>query len=456
MKDEEISENDLGRAVPRKIAARILPVVIVLYMTNYMDRANIGFAQAGMARDIGITTAVFGFASSIFFAAYVVFEIPSNIILKKVGAKLWFARIAITWGIVAVATGMVTTSGQLVGARVILGIAEAGLFPGVLFYLTLWFRRRERVRAIAALAVAQPLALILGSLTGGVILDNVHWFGVQSWRWVFVLQGLPAIAIGIVVLFVLPSTPDKARFLNRREMSWLTDELAKETPDEGHDGFRAQLGAIRNRRVLQLAAAQMFIACGLYGLAFFLPLIVKQLNPSYSSTNIGVLGAIPYVVGGVGMLVISRHSDRTGDRKFHVIACVLLAAVGLFGAIQLKHYVVPSLMCLTITAIGVLGYIAPFFAMASEMLPRKSVAVGLAFVNSIAAIGGFAGPFMIGIFATDDDVTVGLYFPVGALLVASVLVALLPERTTSRSPQPRDRTAARNSPALIVPELPSD
>jgi ACS family tartrate transporter-like MFS transporter len=415
----------VGSRTVRKVAVRIMPIIGLLYIFNYMDRANIGYAQLGMSKELAIDAATFGAASAIFFLAYVVFEVPSNMIMKRVGARLWLSRIAVSWGIVTVVTGFVASTTHLMIARILLGIAEAGLFPGLLLYLTLWFRGRERGRAIATLALAQPIALIFGSLTGGWILDHVHWFGMSSWQWVFVLQGVPAVLIGVVTFLWLPNKPADAKFLTAEERGWLQAEIDKEYVPEEKETFLGQLKAVRNGKLLHLAVANLFIACGLYGLTFFLPLIVKQLDSKYSSTNIGLLGAIPYVVGAIGMVVLARNSDRTGERKGHVIALVLVAALGFFGAIQFKSVPALSLVSLSLAAIGVLGYLAPYWAMASKVLSKEHTAVGLAAINSIAALGGFFGPYAIGLAATDTDVTVGLYFPIGCLVVAAVMLAFL-------------------------------
>ncbi|WP_439378684.1 MFS transporter [Amycolatopsis lexingtonensis] len=415
----------VGRRTVRKVAVRIMPIVGLLYIFNYMDRANIGYAQLGMGKELAIDAATFGAASAIFFLAYVVFEVPSNMIMKRVGARLWLSRIAVSWGIVTVVTGFVASTTHLFIARIVLGIAEAGLFPGLLLYLTLWFRGKERGRAIATLALAQPIALILGSLTGGWILDHAHWLGMSSWQWVFVLQGAPAVLIGVVTFLWLPDKPSDAKFLTKAESGWLQAEIDKEYVPEEKETFLGQLRAVRNGKVLHLAFSNLFIACGLYGLTFFLPLIVKQLDPKYSSTNIGLLGAIPYVVGAVGMLLLARNSDRTGERKGHVIALVLVAALGFFGAIQFKSVPALSLISLSLAAIGVLGYLAPYWAMASKVLSKEHTAVGLAAINSIAALGGFFGPYAIGLAATDTDVTVGLYFPIGCLVLSAIMLAFL-------------------------------
>ncbi|MFR9728313.1 MFS transporter [Saccharopolyspora sp. MS10] len=427
-------EDELGRRTIRKVSFRILPIVGLLYVFNYMDRANISYAQLGMQHELAITTATFGIAASIFFLVYVLFEIPSNMIMKKIGARLWLARIAITWGLVTVLTGFVQNIPQLYGARILLGIAEAGLFPGLLLYMTLWFRTQERGRAIAALALAQPIAMVLGSLTGGFILDHVRWFDLSGWRWVFILQGAPAVLLGVLTLLYLPNRPSGARFLTAQEGEWLERAIRAEYTAEEPETFLGQLRILKNRKVLYLAVANLFAACGLYGFTFFVPQIISQLDPSYSATNIGVLGAIPFLVGAVGMLLVARNSDRTGERRGHVVALMLLAAIGLAGTIWFRQDPVPALVCLSMVAIGVLGYMAPYWAMAARLLSREHTAVGLAAINSIAALGGFLGPYVIGINAGEGDVSLGLYFPIGCLLVCALM--LLAVRL------PRDRTGA--------------
>ncbi|MFD8628535.1 MFS transporter [Streptomyces hygroscopicus] len=430
----------LGSGITRKVSYRIFPIVGLLYVFNYMDRSNISYAQLGMEHDLGISTATFGSVAAIFFLAYVALEIPSNMMLKKVGARLWLARIAISWGLVTAVTGFVSTVTHLYIARVALGVAEAGLFPGLLLYLTFWYRGRERGRAIALLALAQPVAMILGSMTGGWILDHVDWFGMSGWRWVFILQGAPAVLIGLVTLLWLPNRPADARFLTPAERGWLQSEIDKEyAAGATHkETVRDQLRAMGNRKVLYLAVANFFAACGLYGFSFFLPKIVQQLDPSYSATNIGLLGTVPYLVGAVGMLLVARSSDRTGERRFHVVGLMLLGALGLAGTIVFRHEPAPALVCLSLVAVGVLGYMAPYWALAARVLPREQTAVGLAGINSIAALGGFFSPYIIGKNATADDVTVGLYFPIVCLVVCAVMLAVL---KVPRDRRPADASA---------------
>jgi len=409
-------------AVLSKVSRSILPIAFLLYMFNYMDRSNISYAQLSMSEDLGISLATYGTVAAIFFVAYVALEIPSNIVMKKVGARIWLARIAISWGIVTMATGFVQNTAQLYIARIMLGIAEAGLFPGLLLYLTFWFRNQDRGRGIARMSLAQPIALILGSLSAGWILDHVNWFGLSSWRWIFILQGLPPVLLGIWVLLYLADRPNKAKWLNKDEAKWLEDEISKDYNAEDDETAHIDLTVIKNPKVLYLAVINLLYAVGLYGMTFFLPQIVKQLNPDYSATNIGVYGSIPYVFGAIAMLLIARYSDIMGNRKVVVMGTLVVAVAGLVITMATREHANVAMFGLVLLAIGVFGYLGPFWALASEALPRAQTAVGLAVVNCIAAAGGFFGPYIIGKTSKADDVTFGLLFPAVCMAIAVVML----------------------------------
>jgi MFS transporter, ACS family, tartrate transporter len=411
-----------GSAVLAKVQRTVIPIVFLLYMFNYMDRANIGYAELTMSTDLGIDVATFGTIAAIFFVAYVIFEIPSNIIMKKVGARLWLARIGVTWGIVTILTGFVQNTTQLYIARILLGVCEAGLFPGLLMYLTFWFRSQERSRGIAQMSLAQPIALIIGSITGGIILDHVDWFGLTSWRWIFILQGIPPILIGIWVLFYLADRPSKAKWLSQPERDWLENEITSHY-DAADDGtMEIDLKVLKDPKILYLAVINLLYAVGLYGMTFFLPTVVKQLHSNYSSTNIGLTGAIPYIFGAAAMLIIARVADKIGNRKAIVMGLLTTAVIGLFITMATRHHPNVAMVGLCLLAIGVFGYLGPFWALASEALTRAQTAVGLAVVNAIAAAGGFFGPYIIGKTSKADDVTFGLLFPAICMAIAVVML----------------------------------
>lgn len=412
---------DSGRVLA-KVKHSILPIVFLLYMFNYMDRAAVGYAQLEMSTDLGIDLATYGTVAAIFFVAYVVLEVPSNIIMKKVGARLWLARIGITWGIITILTGFVHNTTQLYIARIALGVAEAGLFPGLLLYLTFWFRTQDRSRGIARMSLAQPIALLLGSISAGLILDHVDWFGLMSWRWIFILQGIPPVLVGIWVLLRLPDRPNEARFLDTAEKNWLEGEISKEYQAEDDGTMSIELDAIKDPKILYLAFINLLYAVGLYGMTFFLPQIVKQLNPDYSGTNIGLIGAVPYICGAIAMLLVARWSDRMGNRKSVVMAALAVAVLGLVITMVFRETPNAGLLGLCLLAIGVFSYLGPFWALASEALTRAQTAVGLAVINCIAAAGGFFGPYFIGKTSKADDVTFGLVFPAVCMALAIVLL----------------------------------
>lgn len=426
-----------GRSVLAKVQRSVLPLVFLLYMFNYMDRANIGYAQLTMSSDLGIDIATFGTISAIFFIAYVVFEIPSNIIMKKVGARLWLARIGVTWGIVTIVTGFVQNTTELYIARIVLGVCEAGLFPGLLLYLTFWFRHQERSRGIARMSLAQPVALIVGSITGGWILDHIDWFGLTSWRWIFILQGIPPIVIGIFVLFYLADRPSKAKWLTSQESNWLEDEISSEYRAEDDGTMDIDLAALKDPKILYLSIINLLYAVGLYGMTFFLPQVVKQLHSGYSETNIGLVGAIPYICGALAMLIIARFADLKGSRKPIVMGLLSTAVLGLVITMATRHHPNAAMVGLCLLAIGVFGYLGPFWALASEALERAQTAVGLAVINAIAAGGGFFGPYFIGKTSKADDVTFGLLFPAVCMAVAVAMLAFVrPAKREETEPAP--------------------
>lgn len=413
---------DLGPTVLRKVQRYVLPAAFLLYMFNYMDRAAIGYAQLQMSESLGISLATYGTVAAIFFVAYTVLEVPSNIVMKKVGARIWLARIAITWGIVTILTGFVQNTAQLYIARIALGVAEAGLFPGLLLYMTYWFRTQDRSRGIAGFSLAQPFALLIGSATAGVILDHAHWFGLEGWQWVFILQGLPPVLLGVWVLIYLADRPSKARWLTKDESDWLEGEISKEYDAVDDEHMEISLDAVKNPKILYLAFINLLYAVGLYGMTFFLPQIVKQLNPEYSSTNIGLVGAIPYVCGAIAMILVARYSDLLGNRKPIVMLCLGIAVVGLVITMVFKETPALGMIGLCFLAVGVFSYLGPFWALASEALTRAQTAVGLATINAIAAAGGFFGPFVIGKTAAADDVIFSLLFPAACMSLAIVLL----------------------------------
>ncbi|KIC65294.1 MFS transporter [Pseudarthrobacter phenanthrenivorans] len=433
-----------GPRVVTRVKRSILPIAFLLYATSYMDRSSIGYAQLGMSQSLGIDIATFGVAASIFFIAYVLLEAPSNIILAKVGARLWLSRIAVTWGLVTMLTGFVWDVPSLYVARVLLGIAEAGLFPGLLLFLSLWFLQQDRGRALAAMVFAQPVALLAGSLSGGWIIDNAHWFGLQPWQWVFILQGLVPVLVGIYVFLVLPDRPSKARWLSPSESSWLEAKINAENAavaaTEGAVKHRFSIVAFKSPRVIALTLMTFFGSVGNYALAFFLPQVLKQIYPAYSATNIGFVGALPYILAGIAMLFFGRASDRAKSRRSVVILCLVIGLMGLSGTIAFQGNPVMQVVSLCVAAIGIVSYSPPMWAFITELLTPRQRVVVLAIMTSIASFGGFVGPLLIGQMAAGSGVIVAFIVPAICLAIAIVLLAFV-------RPQHQRTSAAAATPA---------
>ena len=295
--------------------------MFLLYVVAMIDRVNISFAQLTMNKDLGLSSQQYGIAAGIFFIGYFLFEVPSNLILHKVGARIWIARILLTWGLVAALTGLVESIHQLYAARVLLGIAEAGYYPGIVLYLTYWFRQREQARVLSLFLTGFAVNSILGAPVSGFILTHVHWLGLGSWRWLFILEGLPAIALGFLTYLVLPDRPSEAGFLTAEEKRWLQKELARE--QEGKWGQRSAMAGMTSFRVWHLAVIYFAMMIGSYTLSFYAPKLVESLSSAYSYSLVGSLVMIPYLAALAGMIFVGRSSDRRMERRIHAAICLL-------------------------------------------------------------------------------------------------------------------------------------
>jgi MFS transporter, ACS family, tartrate transporter len=412
----------------RKLRIRILPFVFLLFVIAQLDRNNIGFAALTMNRELAITSQQFGLIFGIFFFGYFIFEIPSNLLLHKIGARVWIARILISWGIAAMLTGFVQTVHQLYVVRFLLGLAEAGYFPGIVLYLTYWFPQREQARAFALLLAANPVMTILASPVSGLILDHVHWLGVSSWRWLLILEGVPAIVFGFLTYFLLPSRPREAKFLTAQEKEWIQAELEREEQQKLGQRRYSALQALVNGRVWYLALIYFGMMVGYYTLQSWSPQLLRSLWSGYSNTSVGLLVMIPSLVGLPAMILVSRSSDRRLERRYHIAIPAVMgaAALVLLGTTRSPFYST-ALLCLL--AVGVLGCLGPFWALPGEFLTGFSAAAGIALINSVGCLGGFVGPYMIGAIATrTGNLYSGLAIAGVPLLLAATLVLLLPRR----------------------------
>jgi len=422
----------VSAATISKIRRRILPLLFLLYIVAYLDRINIGFAAFTMNQELGITSAQFGFLTGIFFWGYFLFEIPSNLILHKMGARLWIARILVTWGAIAMLGGLVHSASQLYVVRFLLGVAEAGFFPGIVLYLTYWFRQREQAQMVAWFLTGLPVATIVGAPLSGAILDHVHWLGTSSWRWLLILEGLPAIGCGFLAWFLLPSRPVDAQFLLPEEKESLAEELQQEARSKSGNHQGTALHALTSPRVWHLACISFTYLIGLYAMSFWMPQAVKQLARGYSNTLLGIMIMVPHLVGVVAMMLVARRSDRTRERRYHAAAPLIAGAVALM-LLSTTNSVWVALVFWSVIAAGIYSFLGPFWSVPSEFLSGLSAAAGIALINSIGNLGGFVGPSAIGVLTKQaGGMYAGLRFVGVSLLMSAVLLLLLPRTTLQR------------------------
>jgi ACS family tartrate transporter-like MFS transporter len=427
----KVSTLPIGTRTTQKVRVRILSFVFLLYVIAFLDRVNIGFAALTMNKELGITSQQFGLLAGIFFLGYFILEVPSNLLLYKIGARIWIARILISWGTVAVLTGFVQTVHQLYLARFLLGLAEAGYGPGVVLYLTYWFRREEQAQAIALFLTGVPVASFVGAPLSGLILDHIHWLGVSSWRWLLILEGIPAVVGGFLTYFLLPNRPADAKFLNEEEKDWISSELLKE---ERQKLARHRISAIQvftNGRVWHLICAGFAFFVTSAAIVFWIPQLVKSLLAGHSNTAIGFVVMIPNLAAMLAMFLVSRSSDRKLERRYHAATPVIIGGMALLG-LGTTHSAFFSVALLSLAAAGVFSFYGPYFALPFEFLTGLSAASGIAFINSFAHLGAFIGPSAVGwITHKMGSLYGGLALAGVSAFVSAALVLLLPKQARS-------------------------
>jgi MFS transporter, ACS family, tartrate transporter len=428
-----VASISIGTNTIQKMRLRILPFVFLLFVIAQLDRNNIGFAALTMNKELAISSQQYGLLFGIFFFGYFLFEIPSNLLLHKIGARVWIARILISWGIVAMLTGFVRSVHQLYVVRFVLGLAEAGYFPGIVLYLTYWFPRREQARAFALLVMANPVATILGAPVSALILDHVHWLGVSSWRWLLVLEGAPAIVCGVLTYFLLSNRPDEAKFLSADEKAQIGEELGREEHQKLEEHQYSVFQVLAGGRAWHLVLIYVGMMIGQYALTSWSPQLVRSLSARYSNSMIGLLVGIPYLAGLAAMILVSRSSDRKLERRYHAAIPALTGGLALLllGTTRSPFY---SVILLTFLAIGIYSFYGPFWALPCEFLTGFSAAAGIALVNSVGNLGGFVGPYMIGTIAMrTGNLYAGLALAGVPLFLSATLVLLLPRRARALS-----------------------
>jgi len=386
---------EVGNRARRRVALRLLPFVFLVYVVNYIDRVNVSFANLRMSADLGFSDRVYGLGVGMFYVTYILFEIPGAIVVERWSARKWIARIMVSWGLVTILTGFVRTSGQFYAARFFLGLAESSFFPGMIVYLTHWFRLRERSQAIACLYAAVPAASLIGSPVAGWLLSG-HWHWLAGWRWLFILEGIPAIILGIVTLFYLTDRPAEAHWLPEDERDWLCNELQTEL--EAKKKFRDYkiLQAFCDRRVLWLILAWFLSLTGSLGSIYWLPTFVKRLS-GLSDRSVTTLLLLPALLGIVGMILNGWHSDRTGERRWHVTIPLVIAGVMFLLLIAARHNITLAVLFLLLGNGVFYAFYPAFWAIPTMLLSESAAAATFGLINSAGQCGGFVGPYVIGL-----------------------------------------------------------
>jgi ACS family tartrate transporter-like MFS transporter len=413
----ELDLTSIEKSTTRKVFWRIIPYTFVLYVISYIDRANIGYAALQMNKELALTSEAFGFAAGIFFIGYFLFEVPSNVALAKYGSRIWISRILVTWGIVATLSAFVTSANQLYILRFLLGVAEAGFFPGIIIYLTYWFRAKEQATTVALFTAAIPVSFLLGAPLSTWIMDNVSGLGLTGWRWMLLLEGGPAMIAGALNYFIMTDRPEDAKWLTSEERDWLTGELKKDQAARTNVKHLGVIAAITNPKVLFLSVIYFIYQVGNLGIGMWMPQIIKGLSSGLTNFEVGLIAMIPYAVATVAMVLWGKSSDRTGERQKHSAIPLLIAgiALALTGAVA-NPTVAMALMSITLA--GLYAFKSPFWSLPGLFLSRSTAAVSIAAINSIGNLGGFAGPYAIG---TIKDWTGSAY---GGLLVLAGLLLL--------------------------------
>jgi ACS family tartrate transporter-like MFS transporter len=385
------ASDSVGEQTLRRVRWRLLPFLGLLYIVSYLDRVNVSFAKLTMNAAIGIDDATYAFGAGIFFVGYFLFEVPSNLILERVGARRWIARIMLTWGLVSGATAFVTGAKSFAVMRFLLGIAEAGFFPGILLYLTFWFPARERARVVGLFMVALPLSGLIGSPLSGELM-GVNALGLQGWQWMFIIEAIPALVLGVACLAFLPDRPADARWLPFEEREWLLAQLASDRATVERAGLTTLRAALVQPRVWALAAAYFGIVLALYGFNFWLPSLISGHGIAVEYT--GWIGALPFLCGAPFMVWWGRRSDRTNERVVHTIVVSVLGFAG-FAAASAFDSLAGQIICLCLAVMGVYGSFPVFWTLPTTFLTGTAAAAGLALINSLGNLAGYVGPQVV-------------------------------------------------------------
>ena len=385
---------DIERVVLRKVAWRLIPFLSIGYMINALDRFNVSMAALTMNKDLGLSATAYGFGAGAFFWTYVLFQLPANLMLEKVGARLWISTIMASWGICSAGTALITGETGFVTVRFLLGLAEAGFFPGVAYFMTCWFPASYRGRMMGIFFAAAAFSGVVGGPLGAALLGLNGWLGIAGWQWIFLIEGVPAVLLAGYGIMILSNRPADAHWLTDEQRRWLQQRLATEAEAKTGHGM-GLLHSIMNPQVLALTVAYLFMAYGVYSMAFFLPLIVKSLG--LSNTAVGYVLVLPNICGSVGMIVFSRSSDRTGERLWHVVVPVALAGIGAMAAALLLNNIYLTVIAFSVATFGIASSLPVYWNLPTAYLGAGAAAGGIAFINAIGNISGYAAPQITGL-----------------------------------------------------------
>jgi len=418
-----------------KVFRRVIPLLFTCYIVAFLDRVNVGFAKLQMAGDLHFSDAVYGFGAGIFFIGYFIFEVPSNLILARVGAKPWIARIMISWGVLSSALMFVRSEFWFYTLRFLLGVAEAGFFPGIILYLTYWFPASRRARMTASFMTAIAISNVIGSPISGAIMQTLDgWNGWRGWQWLFLLEGIPSVIMGCLVLVLLDNGPGQAKWLNKEERDLVLQRLAADEVSKQGQGLEHHfIDAFRDGRVWALAAVYFCGVLGFYAVTFWMPTLIQELGVDPKDfLAVGLLSMIPWGAAAVAMVLVGSHSDRTGERRWHAAGSLGVAVVGLLALALVGHAAAPSIIALTLVTTGTLSWVAIFWSLPTAFLSGTAAAAGIAWINSVGNLGGHFGPDLIGRIRTETNSTEAAFFTLAAIAFVGVLIILRLPRTQSQ------------------------
>jgi MFS transporter, ACS family, tartrate transporter len=406
----------------RSIIMRVMPYLFLLYIIAFLDRVNVGFAELHMKGALGFSDAVFGFGKGVFFIGYFLLEIPGTLIVERWSARKWIARIMITWGIFAVLMAFVRTEWQFYSVRFLLGLSEAGFFPGIIVYLSHWFRYEDRAKAVAVFMSALPISQLIGAPVSGLILNYMNSAGLAGWQWVFIIEGIPAVILGVVTLFYLTDWPHEAKWLREDEREWITGELQKEREVKRAARPMSVWQAFRQREVVLLLTVYFLAVNGYYGFTLWLPSILQKAGlPTLQVTLVTI---IPFFAGLVAMLLVGFSSDKSGERRLHTALPILVAGLGMALAIAAGNNIALVVLCFSLVSIGGHSYLPSFWAMPTAFLTESAAAAAIGLINSVGNLGGFVGPFAVGYISTATGSYAGGMACLAISLFAAGLLAL--------------------------------